>query len=78
MYTNATARWQRNIQETYQDHYFTTQAMDTGVMLDKQALTSKMCVELDIRNYKLTSTPVEFQILAEDVSFHMRYCMLKK
>ena len=47
MYTNATATWQRNIQETYQDHYFTTQAMDTGVMLDKQALTSKMCVRFN-------------------------------
>ena len=49
-----------DVQETYQDHYFTTQAMDTGVMLDKQALTSKMCVRFDfelvIRNYKLTST----------------------
>ena len=65
MYTNATATWQRNIQETYQDHYFTTQAMDTGVMLDKQALTSKMCVifnfELGTRNYKLTSTQWSFK-----------------
>ena len=65
MYTNATATWQRNIQETYQDHYFTTQAMDTGVMLDKQALTSKMCgisnFELGTRNYKLTSTQWSFK-----------------
>ena len=55
MYTNATATWQRNIQETYQDHYFTTQAMDTGVMLDKQALTSKMWIRF---NFDLH--PVEF------------------